>query len=47
MTNPIAIFLGALVLTALGLDMLFNSGTATLFLAQKFIDLIEWLAFWR
>ncbi|MBO9472698.1 MULTISPECIES: hypothetical protein [unclassified Shimia] len=47
MTNPIAIFLGAVVLTGLGLDVVFNNSAASFFLAQKFIDLIEWLAFWR
>lgn len=47
MTNPIAIFLGAFVLVGLGCDLMFNNSAASFFLAQKFIDLIEWLAFWR
>ncbi len=47
MTNSIAAFLFVLVLAALGADFLFNDGQATMILARKFLDLIEWLAFWR
>lgn len=47
MTNSIAIFLGVLILTGLGADLIFNGGDATLFLVRKFFELIEWLAFWR
>lgn len=47
MTNPIAVFLTLLILTGLGVDLVFNDGAATLVLARKFFDLIEWVAFWR
>jgi hypothetical protein len=47
MTNPIAVFLVLLILTGLGLDLVFNSGDATLVIVRKFFDLIEWVAFWR
>ena len=47
MTNPIAVFLAVLILAGLGADMVLNGGEATLLLARKFFDLLEWLAFWR
>ncbi|PSL19704.1 hypothetical protein [Shimia abyssi] len=47
MTNPIAVFLTVLILAGLGADLIFNSGDATMLLARKFFDLIEWVAFWR
>ena len=47
MTNPIAVFLVLLFLTGLGVDMLFNDSAASLLLAKKFFELIEWVAFWR
>lgn len=47
MTNPIALVLATLILTSLILDMLLNGGGAFLFLARKFAQFIEWLAFGR
>jgi len=47
MTNRIAIVLGLLILAALAFDVLSNDHAGVLFLARKFIDLIEYLAFWR
>ncbi|WP_167853472.1 hypothetical protein [Roseovarius aestuariivivens] len=47
MTNSIAIFLGFLIAASLAWDLSSNDHQATLFLARKTIDLIEWLAFWR
>jgi hypothetical protein len=47
MTNLIAISLGGIILVALGLDIIFNDGTAVLFVGRKLIDFIEYLAFWR
>ncbi|MGX9350945.1 hypothetical protein ACS3QZ_07065 [Shimia sp. W99] len=47
MTNPIAVFLAVLILAGLGADLLLNDGEATMVLARKFFDLIEWVAFWR
>jgi hypothetical protein len=47
MTNSIAVALGLLILGFMGLDWFLTGGEAMLFLARKFADLIEWLAFWR
>lgn len=47
MTNPIAVFLALVIFAALGYDVVFLNGQVSLFLARKFADLIEWLAFWR
>ena len=47
MTNPIAAVLGALILIALAIDVAFYGTEHLLFLARKFADLLEWLAFWR
>jgi hypothetical protein len=46
MTNRLALILGLLILGFVGADLLFDWG-ATLFLARRFADLLEWLAFWR
>ncbi|WP_204113087.1 hypothetical protein [Shimia biformata] len=47
MTNPIAVFLALLIFVGLGVDLVIYDGQATLLLARKFFDLVEWLAFWR
>ncbi|MBC7133963.1 MAG: hypothetical protein H5U16_12805 [Roseovarius sp.] len=47
MTTRIALCLGALIVLALGLDALRNDMAGTLLVAKKFMDLIEYLAFWR
>jgi hypothetical protein len=47
MTNTIALFLGLFLLAAIGLDLMANDGAALLFLARKFLHLVEWVAFWR
>ena len=47
MTNQIAVGLGLLILVALGVDWQLYDWTNSLFLARKFTDLIEWVAFWR
>lgn len=46
MTNRLAIILAGLILIALLADQLAGTGAA-LALARRFIDLLEWLAFWR
>jgi len=46
MTNRVALWLAILILIALIADYLLGYG-ATLFLARQFLDLIEWVAFWR
>lgn len=47
MTNQLAIVLGVLILLLLGLDMFLWEGTYLLFLAKKFLELTDWVAFWR
>ena len=47
MTNTIALYLGLVILAAIGLDLVANDGAALLFLARKFVVLVEWVAFWR
>lgn len=46
-TNTIAVVLGALVLGGLASDVVFNDTKASLFLAKKFLEFLEWIAFWR
>jgi hypothetical protein len=47
MTDRIALIL-ALALVALGTaDAMLNDGAVLLFLARKFLDLMEWVEFWR
>ena len=47
MDTPIAISLAVVLLTALGIDALVYGGEHLIFLTKKFVDLIDWLAFWR
>ena len=47
MTNTIALWLAALVGLLVAIDAVFFGGFASLFLAQRTVDLIEWVAFWR
>ncbi|OWU83875.1 glyceraldehyde-3-phosphate dehydrogenase [Oceanicola sp. 22II-s10i] len=47
MTNQLAIALGLLIALFLGLDAIVFGWSNTLFLAKKFADFVEWLAFWR
>lgn len=47
MTNAIAIFLAVALGVALALDHYFADGAISLLFARKFVELIEWLAFWR
>ncbi|MGR3453143.1 hypothetical protein [Pseudooceanicola sp.] len=47
MTNQIAIAIGLLVAAFLAVDALVFGWANSLFLAKKFADMIEWLAFWR
>ncbi len=47
MTNRIALFLGICLAVAIAADVLLNGGTALMFLLRKFVDLVEWVAFWR
>ncbi|WP_400088721.1 hypothetical protein [Yoonia sp. R78084] len=47
MTNTIAVLLGLFLVALLGFDYLQYDGAYALFLSRKFVELIEWLAFWR
>ena len=47
MTNPIAVFLAVLIFSGLAYDLIWLDGQATLLLARKFFQLVEWVAFWR
>ncbi len=47
MTNQIAIVLGLMILAGIGADIVLNDGDGLLFLAKKFWDLSDWIAFWR
>lgn len=46
MTNTLAIILAALIAAAIAADLLLGLG-ASLFLARRFADLVEWMSFWR
>ena len=47
MTNPIALVLGAIILALVFADWQLFDWTYGLFLARKFAELLEWIAFWR
>ena len=46
-TDRIALGLAILVALALAADFLFQGGSGTLFIARKFADLTQYIAFWR
>lgn len=47
MTNGVALFLGLLILAALVGDAFLTGGEGALFIARRFVALIEWARFWR
>jgi len=47
LTNTIAFWLGLFLVAGIIADLALNSGSALMFLARKFIDLIEWVDFWN
>lgn len=47
MTNQIAIGLGLLIVLALGLDAVLFDWANSVFLAKKFWNLMDYVAFWR
>jgi hypothetical protein len=47
MTNAIALYLGIVILGALGLDIFLNDGQALVFLVRKLVVFIDYVAFWR
>jgi hypothetical protein len=46
MTNSLAVILAVLIAGAVALDVAMGWGLS-LFLARRFADLVEWMAFWR
>ena len=47
MTNTIALYLGLVILAALGLDIFLNEARALVFLTQKLVGFIEYVEFWH
>jgi hypothetical protein len=47
LTNRLAVWIGLILLVAGIADFTLNGGSAIIFLVRKFLDMIEWLAFWR
>jgi hypothetical protein len=46
-TNRLAFVLALLIVTALAADVMLDDSKAVMFLLRKFVDMVEWLAFWR
>lgn len=46
MTNTLAIILVGLLVAGLVMDQMLGTGVA-LFLARRFLDLVDWMVFWR
>jgi hypothetical protein len=46
-TNGLAAVLVLLIGGSIAADALLNDWTASLFLARKFADLVQWAMFWR
>lgn len=47
MTNTISIWLGLIILGLLATDFLLYDWGAMVFLGRKFLELSEYIAFWR
>jgi len=47
MNTPLAIALGVLIIGGIALDLFMTDGTNLLFLARRFTEFTEWIAFWR
>lgn len=47
MTNRVALYLGLVLAAFILADLVLNSGDILLFLAKKFVDLMDWVEFWR
>lgn len=47
MTNSLAIFFGIVIAAFLCVDFVFFGFGNLLFLGQKMLELLEWLAIWR
>ncbi|MCU0829491.1 MAG: hypothetical protein MUE52_19430 [Tabrizicola sp.] len=47
MTNTVALIIGIVLLMGMATDYFANDGAALYFLTRKFLDLVEWVSFWR
>jgi hypothetical protein len=47
MNTPIALVLGSLLVGGLIVDTVVFGNEHLIFLTKKFLDLLEWVAFWR
>ncbi|MDW4496772.1 hypothetical protein R5H30_02175 [Sulfitobacter sp. D35] len=47
MTNRIAFLLGLVIASGIAIDIWVFEAANLLFLARKFSDLLDWMAFWR
>lgn len=47
MTNRLAVWLALIIAALLAYDYYQFNWANTVFLIRKFVDLIEWIAFWR
>jgi hypothetical protein len=46
-TDRIALIIGLVIVGAILADLFANGGEALFFLSRKFVDMVEYLAFWR
>ncbi len=47
MTNQTSLFLAAMIVIALLADLVLTGGAGIFFLTLKFMDLLDWMIFWR
>ena len=47
MTDHIALWLAAVLAVLIGADFVLTGGGTLVFLARRFLDLMDWVAFWR
>ena len=47
MTDRVALWLAGILAVLIGADIALNGGGTLLFLARKFLDLMDWVEFWR
>jgi hypothetical protein len=47
LTNRIALWIGVILLAAIIADLALNGGVALEFVVRRFLDLVDWVVFWR
>lgn len=47
MTNRIALVLALMIIAALAIDIFVYGSAHMIFLGKKFLEFLEWIAFWR